>query len=110
MDDQAGAGVAAFDLAELDGAALAGPAGGDLSLVLDVPVEISIEIGRARMTIGEALSLAQGSVVAVDRMAGEAVDLLVNGRPVARGEVIAIDEQFGLRVTEVLPPHPRQAR
>ena len=108
MDDQAS--VAAYDLAELDGGALRGAAAGDLSLVLDVPVEISVEIGRARMTIGEAMSLAQGSVVALERMAGEPVDLLVNGRLVARGEVIAIDEQFGLRVTEVLPPNPRQAQ
>jgi flagellar motor switch protein FliN/FliY len=108
MDDQAAVGT--YDLAELDGSALVSSAAGDLSLVLDVPVEISVEIGRARMTIGEAMSLAQGSVVALERMAGEPVDLLVNGRPVARGEVIAIDEQFGLRVTEVLPPHPRQAQ
>jgi flagellar motor switch protein FliN/FliY len=108
MEDQAG--VATFDLAELDSAAVVGGGAGDLSLVLDVPVEISVEIGRARMTLGEAMSLAQGSVVALERMAGEPVDLLVNGRPVARGEVIAIDEQFGLRVTEVLPPHPRQTR
>jgi flagellar motor switch protein FliN len=102
MDDQAA--VASYDLSELDSAAIVGSAAADLSLVLDVPVEISVEIGRARMTIGEAMSLAQGSVVALERMAGEPVDLLVNGRPVARGEVIAIDEQFGLRVTEVLPP------
>ena len=82
----------------------------DLSLVLDVPVELAVEIGRTTMTIREAVSLTPGAVVVLNRMAGEPVDLLVNGRPVARGEVIAIDEQFGLRVTEVLPPHPRQAR
>ena len=76
----------------------------DLALVLDVPVELAVEIGRTRMTIREALALAPGSIVALDRMAGEPVDLLVNGKRIARGEVVAIDEEFGLRVTEVLRP------
>ena len=76
----------------------------DLALVLDVPVELAVEIGRTRMTIRDALALAPGSIVALDRMAGEPVDLLVNGKRIARGEVVAIDEEFGLRVTEVLRP------
>jgi len=76
----------------------------DLSLVLDVPVELAVEIGRARMTIRETLALAPGSIIALDRVAGEPVDLLVNGRRVARGEVVAIDEDFGFRITEVLSP------
>ncbi|HVV58472.1 MAG TPA: flagellar motor switch protein FliN [Gaiellaceae bacterium] len=80
------------------------PAGTDLSLVLDVPVELAVEIGRTTMTIRQAMALAPGSVVVLDRMAGEPVDLLVNGRRIARGEVVAIDEEFGLRVTEVTSP------
>ncbi len=76
----------------------------DLALVLDVPVELAVEIGRTRMTIREALALAPGSIIALDRMAGEPVDLLVNGKRIARGEVVAIDEEFGLRITEVLRP------
>lgn len=76
----------------------------DLSLVLDVPVELAVEIGRTRMTIREALSIAPGSIIALDRMAGEPVDLLVNGRRVAKGEVVAIDEEFALRVTEIVTP------
>jgi flagellar motor switch protein FliN len=74
----------------------------DLSLVLDVPVELAVEIGRTRMTIRETLALAPGSIVTLDRMAGEPVDLLVNGRRIARGEVVAVDEEFGFRITELL--------
>jgi flagellar motor switch protein FliN len=75
---------------------------GDLSLVLDVPVEVAVEIGRTTMTIRETLAITPGSIVSLDRMAGEPVDLLVNGKRIARGEVVAIDEEFGLRVTEVV--------
>jgi flagellar motor switch protein FliN len=85
----------------------AGAAGNDLSLVLDVPVELAVEIGRTTMTIRQTMALAPGSVVVLDRMAGEPVDLLVNGRRIARGEVVAIDEEFGLRITEVVPPEHR---
>jgi flagellar motor switch protein FliN len=81
----------------------------DLSLVLDVPVELAVEIGRTTMTIRETMNLAPGSVVILDRMAGEPVDLLVNGKPIARGEVVAIDEEFGLRITEVTSPGRRPA-
>jgi flagellar motor switch protein FliN/FliY len=77
-----------------------GPA--DLERLRDVPVELTVEIGRTRMTIGETLALGPGSIVALHRLAGEPVDLLVNGRPIARGEVVVIDEEFGLRVTEVV--------
>jgi flagellar motor switch protein FliN len=79
-------------------------AGNDLSLVLDVPVELAVEIGRTTMTIRQTLALAPGSVVVLDRPAGEPVDLLVNGKRIARGEVVAIDEEFGLRITEVTSP------
>src|SRR5687768_11217121 len=68
----------------------------------DVPVELAVEIGRTRMTIGEPLGLGPGSIVTLNRLAGEPVDLLVNGKPIARGEVVVIDEEFGLRVTEVV--------
>jgi len=81
----------------------AAPVAGDLSLVLDVPVEVAVEVGRTTMTIRETLAIAPGSIIALDRMAGEPVDLLVNGRRIARGEVVAVDEEFGLRVTEVVP-------
>jgi flagellar motor switch protein FliN len=79
----------------------------DLGLVLDVPVELAVEIGRTTMTIRETLAIGPGSIVALNKMAGEPVDLLVNGRRVARGEVVAIDEEFGLRVTEVVSAERR---
>jgi flagellar motor switch protein FliN len=78
----------------------------DLRRLSAVPVELSVEIGRARMSVGETLELREGSVVTLDRMAGEPVDLLVNGTPIARGEVVVIDEQFGLRLTQVLTASP----
>lgn len=73
-----------------------------LRRLADVRVELSVEIGRTTMSLGEALGLGPGSIVALDRMADEAVDLLVNGKLVARGEVVVIDAEYGLRVTEVV--------
>jgi flagellar motor switch protein FliN/FliY len=77
-------------------------AAGELERLYDVQVELSVEIGRTRMTIREALGLGPGSIVSLHRLAGEPVDLLVNGKPIARGEVVVIDEEFGLRVTDVV--------
>jgi flagellar motor switch protein FliN/FliY len=74
----------------------------ELERLYDVPVELAVEIGRTQMTIREALALGPGSIVTLQRLAGEPVDLLVNGKPIARGEVVVIDEEFGLRVTDVL--------
>jgi flagellar motor switch protein FliN/FliY len=74
----------------------------DLQRLHDVPVELAVEIGRTSMTIGETLALGPGSIVSLNRLAGEPVDLLVNGRPIARGEVVVVDEEFGLRVTEIV--------
>jgi flagellar motor switch protein FliN/FliY len=83
--------------------ALAGAVAGeaDLTRLTDVTVELTVEVGRTHMSLGETMSLGQGSVVTLDRLADKPVDLLVNGRPIARGEVVVIDEQFGLRITEV---------
>lgn len=74
----------------------------DLSRLSDIPMELSVEIGRTHMTVGETLDLRVGSVVALERLAGETADLLVNGSAIARGEVVVIDEQYGLRITEIL--------
>jgi flagellar motor switch protein FliN/FliY len=82
----------------------AGPDAGvpaDLERLYDVTVELAVEVGRTRMTLGQALALGPGSVVTLDRLADKPVDLLVNGKPIARGEVVVIDEEFGLRITEV---------
>jgi flagellar motor switch protein FliN len=91
-------------VADAPGASAGQPA--DLGRLSDVPVELAVEIGRARMTVGATLELRPGSIVVLDRMAGEPVDLLVNGTPIARGEVVVIDEEFALRVTEVLESTP----
>jgi flagellar motor switch protein FliN/FliY len=82
--------------------AAAGPA--DIGRLQNVPVELAVEIGRTRMTIGEALALGPGSVVTVGRLAGDPVELLVNGRVIARGEVVANEEELGLRITEIAAP------
>ena len=74
----------------------------ELDRLRDVPVDLAVEIGRTSMTIGETLALGPGSIVTLNRLAGEPVDLLVNGKPIARGEVVVIDEEFGLRITEVV--------
>ena len=76
--------------------------GADLTRLTEVTVELTVEVGRTRMQLGETMSLGPGSVVTLDRLADKPVDLLVNGRPIARGEVVVIDEQFGLRITEVV--------
>jgi flagellar motor switch protein FliN/FliY len=87
---------------ETDNPAPGSDSGADLRRLSDVPMELSVEIGRTFMTVGETLGLRAGSIVTLERLAGEPVDLLVNGTPIARGEVVVVEEQFGLRVTEIL--------
>ena len=77
--------------------------------MIDVPVELAVEICRTTMTIGETLSLAPGSIVSLNRLAGEPVDLLVNGKVIAQGEVVVIDEEFGMRITDIVSAHQRLA-
>jgi flagellar motor switch protein FliN len=74
----------------------------DLRRLSGVPMEASVEIGRTSMTVGDTLDLRPGSIVVLDRMAGEPVDLYVNGTLLASGEVVVVDEQFGLRVNEIV--------
>ena len=95
-----------IQLAQLDGAAApardASVAGRELERLTDVGLELTVEVGRTRMTLGQALALGPGSVITLDRLADQPVDLLVNGMPVARGEVVVIDDVFGLRVTQIV--------
>ncbi|HTA16012.1 MAG TPA: flagellar motor switch protein FliN [Solirubrobacteraceae bacterium] len=74
----------------------------DLSRLSNIPMGLSVEIGRTSMTVAETLALRVGSIVTLERLAGEAVDLLANGTPIARGEVIVVDERFGLHITELV--------
>lgn len=80
---------------------------GSLDVLLDVPLEITVELGRVRMLVREVLDLGTGSIVEVDKAAGEPVDVLVNGRMVAKGEVVVIEDNFGVRITEIINPNER---
>lgn len=86
-----------------------GPAGDEanLNVILDIPVTISMEIGRTHISIRNLLQLNQGSVVELDRLAGEPMDVLVNGTLVAHGEVVVVNEKFGIRLTDVISPAER---
>lgn len=86
-----------------------GPAPGDanLEMILDIPVTISMEIGRTKISIRHLLQLNQGSVVELDRLAGEPLDVLVNGTLIAHGEVVVVNEKFGIRLTDVISPAER---
>ena len=81
-----------------------------LDAILDVPVTVSMEIGRARVSIRNLLQLNQGSVVELDRLAGEPMDVLVNGTLVAQGEVVVVNEKFGIRLTDIISPSERVKR
>ncbi|HAR64514.1 MAG: flagellar motor switch protein FliN [Candidatus Margulisiibacteriota bacterium] len=76
----------------------------DIGMILDVPMELTVELGRTTMYIKDILDLGPGSVVEINRLAGEPIELLVNGKVIAKGEVVVIDEKFGLRITELLNP------
>lgn len=73
-----------------------------LERIIDVPLQVSIELGRVKKTIKEVLSFDLGSIIILDKLAGDMVDVVVNGKPIATGEVIVIDENYGVRITEVL--------
>ena len=78
-----------------------------LDVILDIPVTVAMEIGRTKLSIRNLLQLNQGSVVELDRMAGEPMDVLVNGTLVAHGEVVVVNEKFGIRLTDVISPSDR---
>jgi flagellar motor switch protein FliN len=83
------------------------PTGGNIGLLLDVPLKLTVELGRTTKLVKEILALAPGSVVELDKLAGEAVDILVNEKLIAKGEVVVIDENFGVRITEIINPEER---
>jgi len=78
-----------------------------LDVILDIPVTLSMEVGRTQIPIRNLLQLNQGSVVELDRLAGEPLDVLVNGTLIAHGEVVVVNEKFGIRLTDVMSPHER---
>ena len=81
--------------------------GQNLDMVMDIPINLSLELGHTRMSIRELLKLTQGSVVKLDRPGGDPLDILVNGCLVARGEVVVVNEKFGVRLTDVISPMER---
>lgn len=82
----------------------------DISMVLDIPVQLSVELGRTKVPIKYILQLAQGSVVELDALAGEPMDVLVNGYLIAQGEVVVVNDKFGIRLTDVVTPSERLRR
>lgn len=99
---------------ELESAAVSPAASGSatvsLDMILDVSVTLSIEVGRARMSISDLLKLSQGAIIELDRMAGEPLDVLVNGTLVARGEIVVVKDKFGIMLTEVVSAEERARR
>lgn len=91
----------------LDDSAIPGSGDVKLDVILDIPVTIAMEIGRTKLSIRNLLQLNQGSVVELDRLAGEPMDVLVNGTLVAHGEVVVVNEKFGIRLTDVISPADR---
>ncbi|MFN3545404.1 MAG: flagellar motor switch protein FliN [Thiobacillus sp.] len=79
----------------------------DLDFILDIPVQLTVELGRTKITIKNLLQLAQGSVVELDGLAGEPMDVLVNGCLIAQGEVVVVNDKFGVRLTDIITPAER---
>ena len=79
----------------------------DIELVLDIPVQLTVELGRTRVPIKNILNLAQGSVIELDGLAGEPLDVMVNGCLIAQGEVVVVGERFGIRLTDIITPSER---
>jgi flagellar motor switch protein FliN/FliY len=79
----------------------------NLDFILDIPLKVSVELGRAQVVIKDLLQLGQGSVLELDKLAGEPLEVLVNGKLVARGEVVVVNEKFGIRLTDIISPLER---
>jgi flagellar motor switch protein FliN/FliY len=82
----------------------------DLNMILDIPVQLTVELGRTKIPIKHILQLAQGSVVELDALAGEPMDVLVNGYLIAQGEVVVVNDRFGIRLTDIVTPSERMRR
>jgi len=79
----------------------------DIDFILDIPLELTVVIGRTRILVQELLQLTQGSVVALDKLAGEPMEVYVNGKLVGKGEVVVVNEKFGIRITDIISPQER---
>ena len=105
------AGVRAADYDELDGDSIPRPAANnvlnDIDLVVDVPVQVTVELGRAKMQIRNLLALSYGSVIELDMLAGEPLEVVVNGCLIAQGEVVIVNDRYGIRLTDIVTPAER---
>jgi len=86
------------------------PALTDMELIADIPVQLSVELGRTRMTIKQILQLGRGSVIELDSQAGQPMDIYINGHLIAQGEVVVVDERYGIRLTDIITPAERLSR
>jgi flagellar motor switch protein FliN/FliY len=95
--------------AAAEGAETAAAGGGerDLDFILDIPLELSVELGRTRMLVNDLLQLGQGAIVQLDKLAGEPLEIFINRKLVARGEVVVVNEKFGVRLTDIISPTER---
>ncbi|MWP61877.1 flagellar motor switch protein FliN [Gilliamella sp. Pas-s25] len=82
----------------------------DINLILDIPVELSVELGRTKIAIKDLLNLTQGSVIALDGLAGEPLDILINGYLIAQGEIVVVGDNYGVRITDIITPSERVRR
>ena len=82
----------------------------NMEFVLDIPLEVTVELGRTKMLINDMLKLGQGSVIELTKLAGESLDIVANQKPIARGEVVVVNEKYGVRLTEVISPMERIKR
>jgi len=94
--------VKPFNLPQLEKSSVQANVESNLELLQDIPLTVTVEIGRSKMLVKDVLKLTVGSVVELDKLAGEPVDVLVNGKVIARGEVIAVNENYGIRITEIV--------
>ncbi len=92
------------------GAGVPGAQREDIDMVLDIPVQLTVELGRTRIPIKHILQLAQGSVIELEALAGEPMDVLVNGFLIAQGEVVVVNDRFGIRLTDIVTPSERMRR
>lgn len=116
INDTGSAGSASFNGTSSGGAArapqdaAAGDGSANMEFVLDIPLEVTVELGRTKMLINDLLKLGQGSVIELTKLAGESLDILANQNPIARGEVVVVNEKYGIRLTEVISPMERIER
>ncbi|MFC0180013.1 flagellar motor switch protein FliN [Thorsellia kenyensis] len=82
----------------------------DLDLIMDIPVKMTVQLGKTKMAIKDLLNLSQGSVVPLDGLAGEPLDILINGYLIAQGEVVVVDDKYGIRITDIITPSERMRR